>query len=77
MNHDEPVSDRELTVLREFVDALDRRVAHIEWAGEARIAGEAAAALATGVLAAPGTAVGTPARGAVRVDAADPGNCVF
>jgi hypothetical protein len=43
MNHDEPVSARELAVLREFVDALDRRLAHIERAGEARIAREAPA----------------------------------
>jgi hypothetical protein len=38
-------ADRELVVrtLRELVQALDRRVAHVERLGEARIAGEAAA----------------------------------
>ena len=44
MNDNEPVSDRELVLpaLRELVDALDRRVAHVERLGEARIAREAA-----------------------------------
>ena len=39
------MADRELVVhaLRELVDALDRRVAHVERLGEARIAREAAA----------------------------------
>jgi hypothetical protein len=35
--------DRVVHVLRELVDALDRRVAHVERLGEARIAREAAA----------------------------------
>jgi hypothetical protein len=40
-----PMVDRDLVVhaLRELVDALDRRVAHVERLGEARIAREAAA----------------------------------
>jgi hypothetical protein len=40
-----PVADSDLVVhaLRELVDALDRRVAHVERLGEARIAREAAA----------------------------------
>jgi hypothetical protein len=39
------MSDRDLVVhaLRELVDALDRRVAHVERLGETRIAREAAA----------------------------------
>jgi hypothetical protein len=39
------MADRDLVVdaLRELVDALDRRVAHVERLGEARIAREAAA----------------------------------
>ena len=39
------MADRELVVqtLRELVDALDRRVAHVERLGETRIAREAAA----------------------------------
>lgn len=39
------MSDRELVLhaLRELVDALDRRVAHVERLGEARIAREAIA----------------------------------
>ena len=39
------MADRELVVhaLRELVEALDRRVAHVERLGETRIAGEAAA----------------------------------
>ena len=39
------MSDRELVVhaLRELIDALDRRVAHVERLGEARIAREALA----------------------------------
>ena len=39
-----PPSNRDLVVLalRELVEALDRRVAHVERLGEARIAGEAA-----------------------------------
>jgi hypothetical protein len=35
-------SDLVVDALRELVDALDRRVAHVERLGEARIAGEAA-----------------------------------
>jgi hypothetical protein len=44
MKDDESVSDRNLVVpaLRELVDALDRRVAHVERLGEARIVREAA-----------------------------------
>jgi hypothetical protein len=44
MNDDQPVPDRDLAVhaLRELVDALDRRVAHVERLGEAGIAREAA-----------------------------------
>ena len=40
-----PMADRELVVqtLRERVEALDRRVAHVERLGETRIASEAAA----------------------------------
>ena len=39
-----PMADKDLVVrvLRELVDALDRRVAHVERLGEARIAREAA-----------------------------------
>ena len=44
MNDDKPGSDRDLVVpaLRELVDALDRRLGHVERLGEARIAREAA-----------------------------------
>ena len=44
MNDDEPASGRDLVVaaLRELVDALDRRLGHVERLGEARIAHEAA-----------------------------------
>jgi hypothetical protein len=40
-----PMADRELVVhtLRELVEALDRRVSHVERLGETRIASEAAA----------------------------------
>ena len=45
MDNDAPMPERDLVVhaLRELVDALDRRVAHVERLGEARIAREAAA----------------------------------
>jgi hypothetical protein len=45
MDKGAPMADRDLVVhaLRELVDALDRRVAHVERLGEARIAREAAA----------------------------------
>lgn len=45
MDNDAPMLDRDLVVhaLQELVDALDRRVAHVERLGEARIAREAAA----------------------------------
>lgn len=36
-------TDQVVNALRELVDALDRRVAHVERLGEARIAREAAA----------------------------------
>ncbi|HKT79841.1 MAG TPA: hypothetical protein VJP86_06445 [Vicinamibacterales bacterium] len=35
-------TDLVVNALRELIDALDRRVAHVERLGEARIAGEAA-----------------------------------
>ena len=38
-----PNSDGVVDALRELVEALDRRVAHVERLGETRIAGEAAA----------------------------------
>jgi hypothetical protein len=45
MDKDAPManSDHVVHALRELVDALDRRVAHVERLGEARIAREAAA----------------------------------
>ena len=45
MDNGVPMADRDLVVhaLRELVDALDRRVAHVERLGETRIALEAAA----------------------------------
>lgn len=45
MDRGVPMTDRDVVVhaLRELVDALDRRVAHVERLGETRIAREAAA----------------------------------
>jgi hypothetical protein len=45
MNDDRTESDRKRAIrhLREFVETLDRRVPHIERAGEARFADDAAA----------------------------------
>ena len=45
MDKDVVMPDRDLVIeaLRQLVDALDRRVAHVERLGEARIAREAAA----------------------------------